>query len=83
VLKLGFVQAACPHPRDYDHAKPVLDDVRLAPFACTGFTLVGVLEKGEGLIHVSQRIGDRIVGGLSVLVLTEKENGHERRSEHR
>jgi hypothetical protein len=82
-LTLGFVQAPCPQPPDYDHAQPVLDDVRLAPFACTGFTLVGVLEKGEGLIHVSQRIGDRIIGGLSVLVLAEKENEHERRSEHR
>jgi hypothetical protein len=79
-LKLGFVDEVCPHPRSIDHAKPILEDVRLAPFACTGFTLVGVLETGEALIHISQRIGDKIVGGLSVLVLSKKEHRHERRS---
>ena len=71
---LGFVQEVCPHPRDFDHAKPVLEDVRLSPFACTGFALVGVLEKGDDLIHVTQKIGDRIVGGLSILILSEKEH---------
>jgi hypothetical protein len=79
-LKLGFVHEVCPHPRDFDRMRPILEDVRLAPFACTGFTLVGVLEEGEALIHVSQRIHEKIVGGLSVLVLSEKEHGHERRS---
>jgi len=79
-LKLGFVNEVSLHPRDFHHAKPLLEDVRLSPFACTGFTLVGVLEKSEDLIHVTQRIGNRIVGGLSVLVLLEKEHGYERRS---
>jgi hypothetical protein len=79
-LKLGFVGEVCPDPRSIDHAKPVLEEVRLAPFACTGFTLVGALERGEALIHVTQRIGDRMVGGLSVLVLSTREQGHERSS---
>ena len=80
VGKLGFVQVPCPHPSDFDHARPVLEDIRLEPYACTGFTLVGVVEKGDALIHVTQRIGDKIVGGLSILVLAEREDSHERRS---
>jgi hypothetical protein len=65
VLKLGFVDEVCPPAHSIDHAKPVLEDVRLAPLACTGFTLVGVLEMGEALTHVNQWIGDKLVGGLS------------------
>lgn len=80
VGRLGFVHPPCPHPRDFDHPRPVLEDIRLEPHACTGFTLVGVVEEGDALIHVTQRLGDRIVGGLSVLVLSQKEDGHERRS---
>jgi hypothetical protein len=80
IPRLGFVDEVCPDPRNIDHAKPVLEGVRLAPFACTGFTLVGFLEAREALIHISQRIGDRIVGGLSVLVLSHREHAHERRS---
>lgn len=49
VLKLGFVDEVCPPPHSIDHAKPVLEDVRLPPLARTGFTLVGVLEMGEAL----------------------------------
>jgi hypothetical protein len=73
-LKLGFVKAICPESEDFEHAKPVLEDIRLAPFACTGFTLAGVLEEGQALIHVTQEIGNKIVGGLSVLVISEKEH---------
>jgi hypothetical protein len=82
-LKLGFVREVCPDPRSIDHVKPGHEEVKLAPFTCTGFTLVGILEKGEALIHVTQRLGDKLIGGLSVLVLSNKEHGHERGSEHR
>lgn len=80
VGKLGFVHMPCPHPRDFDHARPVLEDILLESHACTGFTLVGVVEKGDALIHVTQRLGEQIVGGLSILVLAEREDSHERRS---
>jgi hypothetical protein len=78
--ELGFVQVPCPDPRDVEHARPVLEDIHLEPYACTGFTLVGAVEKGDALIHVTQRLGEKIVGGLSILVLREREDSHERRS---
>jgi hypothetical protein len=80
VAKLGFVQAPCPQPSDFEHARPVLEEVRLEPYSCTGFTLVGIVEKGDALIHLTQRLGDKIVGGLSILVLTGRKDSHERRS---
>jgi hypothetical protein len=79
VGKLGFVHMPCPDPRDFDHARPVLEDILLESHACTGFTLVGAVEKGDALIHVTQRLGEQIVGGLSILVLAEREDSHERR----
>lgn len=79
VPRLGFVSELCPDPRSIERAKNVLEDVRLASFTCTGFTLVGVLDHGEALIHVTQRLGERTVGGLSVLALsTTKEREHGR-----
>jgi hypothetical protein len=61
-----------PAPAAYDTAHPVLEGVRLAPLTCTGFSLVGVLQEGMSLIHVTQTFEGRIVGGLSVLVLAEE-----------
>ncbi len=64
--------AVAPLPAAYDTAHPVLEGVRLAPLTCTGFSLVGVLQEGMSLIHVTQTFEGRIVGGLSVLVLAEE-----------
>lgn len=78
-LKLGFVREVCPNPSSIDYAKHVLEDVKLAPFSCTGVTLVGVLEGGDqALIHVTQRLEERVVGGLSVLILSNREQRHDR-----
>ena len=72
VEKLGFVTSACPDLSEYDTAKTVLDQTKLAPFAGTGFSLVGTLEAGAALIHVTQTFDDQIVGGLSVLILHDR-----------
>jgi hypothetical protein len=69
--QLGLVRSR-PAPAAYDTAHPVLEGVRLAPLTCTGFSLVGVLQEGMSLIHVTQTFEGRIVGGLSVLVLAEE-----------
>jgi len=69
--KHGFLRTSCPDPEEYGHAKPVLDGIRLAPFSCTGFTLVGTVEGGPVLVHVTQLAGDQIIGGLSVLAAPE------------
>src|SRR5271165_6578168 len=50
VEKLGFVTSACPDLSEYDTAKTVLDQTKLAPFAGTGLSLVGTLEAGAALI---------------------------------
>ncbi|WP_038713826.1 hypothetical protein [Burkholderia sp. lig30] len=74
----GFLRATCPDPSQYATAPRVIEDVRVAPFTCTGFTLVGTLEAGSALLHVTQHARDRIVGGLSVLVVSDMEQDHER-----
>jgi hypothetical protein len=52
-------------------ATAVLSSVPIAPHSCQPFTLSGVLEEGNALVHVTQSLDGRVVGGLSVLVLTE------------
>jgi hypothetical protein len=79
-LKHGLVKEARPDLIGIEHGKHVLEGIRLAPFACTGCILIGVLERGEALIHVTQEVEGKIVGGLSVLVISRKEHAHERRA---
>jgi hypothetical protein len=56
---------------DITAASPVLGRVKLGPRSCGRFSLVGGLDAGTALIHVTQTIDNRIVGGLSVLVQSE------------
>lgn len=72
--KHGFLRIPCPEPKEYENAHPLLDGIKLTPFSCSGFTLVGSSEGGITLVHVTQHVGDRIVGGLSVLIISEREN---------
>ena len=69
---VGFLTSVCPDRSEYKTANPVLERIKLAPFSCTGFTLVGTLRAGTGLIHVTQTIDEQIVGGLSVVILTDR-----------
>jgi len=71
VTGLGFLPSPCPEPHEDRGAKAALKGVELEPFASTGFSLVGNLKGGAALIHVTQSIEDRVVGGLSVLLLPE------------
>jgi len=73
----GFLRTTCPDPAEYGHAKPVLEEITLAPFACTGFTLVGTLVGGPALVHVTQQIKDRVTGGLTILITPERVHKHE------
>jgi hypothetical protein len=76
----GFLKSACPEPAQYEGAPSVLESIKLAPLACTGVTLVGATDGGMVLLHVTQQVGDRIIGGLSVLIVSSKEHGHEHRA---
>jgi hypothetical protein len=44
-------------------------EVKIARLSCHPFTLSGVLEEGNALVHVTQSLKERVVGGLSVLVM--------------
>lgn len=72
--ELEFVVAAHqasakPDASEVDPAEPVLDHVRVGANSCSGFSLVGVLDTGTALVHVTQTIDGQVVGGLSLLVL--------------
>lgn len=69
VEHLGFLSSPCPDPSEFGAARPNLENVKLAPMSCTGYSLVGTLTGDAALIHVTQTIHGAIVGGLSVLVL--------------
>ena len=71
VERLGLVASAKPERKELEDAPPVLSRVRIAPRSCRQFTLGGSLERGNALINVTQSHGDRVVGGLSVLVMAE------------
>jgi hypothetical protein len=75
VEKLGFVASRCPNDKDLQGAKPKLDHVEVPGTGRTGFSLVGRLKGDAALVHVTQRIGTRETGGLSVLVIKDGKEG--------
>jgi hypothetical protein len=68
---LGIARSADPGPRELEAARPRIERVRIRPGEHHIFTLSGSLREGNALINVTQHLGARVVGGLSVLVLTE------------
>ena len=70
VQNLGLVESERPDASELETAHPVLEHVKLAPSSCRKFTLVGTLDAGTALIDVTQTLDRRVVGGLSVLVLS-------------
>jgi hypothetical protein len=68
---LGFMRTHSAAPLELDAPFPLLEGVKLAPRSCTSFSLVGTLREGTSLIHVTQRFEERVVGGLSVLIVAE------------
>jgi hypothetical protein len=72
VEHLGIVASAEPHPAELENCV-MRSEVRIAPHSRHPHTLSGHLKSGNALIHVTQSVGDRVVGGLSVLVTAEEE----------
>jgi hypothetical protein len=73
IAGLGVVASAHPDPAELDGATAVLSSVTIAPRSCRPFTLSGSLQKGNALIHVTQSLDERVIGGLSLLVMAEEE----------
>jgi hypothetical protein len=71
VERLGVVASADPSIAELDEARAELS-VKVAPQSCRRFTLSGILPEGNALINVTQRRDERVVGGLSVLVMAEE-----------
>jgi hypothetical protein len=72
VERIGIVASDRPNPAELEAATAVLSPVRIAPHSCWAFTLGGSLQEGNALIHVTQSLDERVVGGLSVLVMAEE-----------
>jgi hypothetical protein len=69
---LGFIPSSDPNERDLNPAVAV-KEFDIGPNRRLGFAMVGQLKDEAAFIHVLQKVDERIVGGLSVLVLaTEK-----------
>jgi hypothetical protein len=68
---LGITASAKPGVAGLEAPAAVLSSVGIAPRSCQPFTLSGVLQEGNALIHVTQSLNERVVGGLSVLVMAE------------
>jgi hypothetical protein len=73
VENLGIVASAEPHPAELENSTLIRSEVKIAPRSCHLLTLSGSLQSGNALIHVTQSVGDRVVGGLSVLVMADGE----------
>jgi hypothetical protein len=72
VERLCVAGSAHPDAAEIDAATEVLSHVKIARRSCRAFTLGGELHSGNALIHVTQSLGKRVVGGLSVLVMAEE-----------
>jgi len=69
---LGIAPRADPEKQECEAARPRLETVRIRPGGHHMFTLCGSLREGNALINVTQHLGGRPVGGLSVLVMGEE-----------
>jgi hypothetical protein len=70
--RLGIV--ASPNASDAELERaPAELKVKIAPRSCVPFTLSGVLPEGNALINVTQTRHERVVGGLSVLAMADKQ----------
>ena len=71
--QLGFVTELCPGENSLGYAKPVLEQVKVGGNSRVGATLVGKISSGAALIHVTQELNDKPIGGLSVLAISDEE----------
>lgn len=73
VTRLGLVSAVCPDLEDGGQRSPKIKSLKVKPHGRAGYTLVGNLDGGAALIQVEQLEQERVVGGLSLLIIHTKE----------
>jgi hypothetical protein len=69
---LGIVASAKADPPEPGKARPTMPSVKVPRRSTRPFTLGISLEKGNALIHVTQSLDGRLVGGLSVLAMAKE-----------
>ncbi|PEE14854.1 hypothetical protein CON53_27595 [Bacillus cereus] len=72
IAQVGFVAKPCPDENESTKARPVVQ-TKIGPGAKTGLSVVGMLRGEIALLHVVQHIGEKEVGGLSILVFRNRE----------
>lgn len=72
VGRLGFVHSPSVDAATLKAAVPKIERMVVGPHERVGCTLVGETLGGAALVHVVQQEGERIIGGLAVLVLGSK-----------
>jgi hypothetical protein len=71
VEHLGIVASTHSDPEELRSAHAALSSVKVAPRSSRAFTLGGSLKKGNALVHVTQSSKGVVVGGLSVLMMSD------------
>jgi hypothetical protein len=69
--RFGIVTKPRPSPEECERLEPSVPKLKLGSHEKAWFSVVGTVEGGAALIHVTQRLDGRVIGGLSVLVLPE------------
>ena len=72
VERLGIVASAKADAEELEKAPASLSRVKIPGRSCRPFTLGVSLQTGNALIHVTQSLDGRVVGGLSVLAMAEE-----------
>lgn len=72
VENMGIFTSANPDRPESEDIIPIPSHITIAPRSCRKLMLCGDLQKDNALIHVTQTLDGRVVGGLSVLAMTEK-----------
>jgi len=73
IQELGFVESPCPDMHALKGVISQITHLKLGPYGCAGYSVVGKLEGRAALVHVTQTVEKRVIGGLSILILHEEE----------
>ena len=73
LVRTAFVDQRCPSENALDKAAHERLELSIAGNRSRSATLIGRIEGGSVLVHVGQHRDDKLVGGLSVLVVNEKQ----------
>lgn len=74
----GLLAKPCPSEADLKYAKPRLEGVEVDAHGRVGLSVAGRVKGPAALLHIEQRDGEKLVGGLSVLVINSDDKRQRR-----